>query len=724
MHWSRNLILVSALVLLALAGTSSKQSVRAQTIGDVDCDGVVSSIDASVILQYSAGLLASLPCNGAADPNGDGRTTAVDATVILQVVAGFIHDLPGEKPLQQLLGRPGVITFVGSGSIYQGPRRAGFAYPASAHVDAGGGVRQEQVHLLPKHLYKSHAAAPAGAIPPPGPTQDVGIAPGNPELDLTFNGLTARDQELARLGQDPAEPPDQGLCVGNGYVLESVNSALRVYTMEGVALISPIALSQFYGYPDSFDPETLIFSVSIFDVSCYYDTDSGRWFHIAATIDRDPVSGAWVGPDRIDLAVSETGDPLGSWNYYAIPTQNDGSEGTPNHYCSLGPCLGDFPHMGADANGIYVTTNEFPLLDLESAKETDTFTGVNLYAISKAQLVLGRAHPAIVQFSRFENPFGGLAYRVWPAISPAGIYEEGGNGTAYFVSDVECYTCRGDDRMVVWAMQNTESLDSGHPMPRLLSTVVLVNPYTTLPPLAEQPAGSAPIRDCINDTAASTPFGAGCWRYGSFAEPPHDEVESILDPGLDINQVYFADGSLWTAQTTTLTMGGEEKNGIAYYILRPSLQDTGVDVSVEREGQFGLNNNHLIFPTVAATSAGRGVISFTLVGEDHFASAAYVTLDRKGGVGDVHVAAAGVGPVDGYSGYNAFNSKQPAVQRFGDYGAAAVDGDTIWAAAEYIGQTCTLAEYLTDTKPSPLFSCASTRTWLANWYTRISKLTP
>jgi len=24
-----------------------------------------------------------------------------------------------------------------------------------------------------------------------------------------------------------------------------------------------------------------------------------------------------------------------------------------------GPCLGDYPHIGADANGFYITTNEF-----------------------------------------------------------------------------------------------------------------------------------------------------------------------------------------------------------------------------------------------------------------------------------------------------------------------------------------------------------------------------
>ena len=122
-----------------------RATVHGQTIGDVDCDGSASSIDASLILQFSAGLVASLPCGGAADPNGDGRTTAVDSTLILQFVAGFIHDLPGEKPPQPLLGRPGVIKFIGSGSIYQGPRgrdiRTRPARKRPPEVDPGCGNR-------------------------------------------------------------------------------------------------------------------------------------------------------------------------------------------------------------------------------------------------------------------------------------------------------------------------------------------------------------------------------------------------------------------------------------------------------------------------------------------------------------------------------------------------------------------------------------------------------
>ena len=47
------------------------------------------------------------------------------------------------------------------------------------------------------------------------------------------------------------------------------------------------------------------------------------------------------------------------------------------------------------------------------------------------------------------------------------------------------------------------------------------------------------------------------------------------------------------------------------------------------------------------------------------------------------------------------------------------DGNSIWVASEYIGQTCTLDQYLT----APIGLCSGTRTALANWDTRISKLT-
>jgi hypothetical protein len=58
------------------------------------CDGVVESIDALVVLQYSAGLIVSKPCSASGDINGDGSIDARDAALILQHVAGLLPNLP------------------------------------------------------------------------------------------------------------------------------------------------------------------------------------------------------------------------------------------------------------------------------------------------------------------------------------------------------------------------------------------------------------------------------------------------------------------------------------------------------------------------------------------------------------------------------------------------------------------------------------------------------
>jgi hypothetical protein len=184
-------------------------------------------------------------------------------------------------------------------------------------------------------------------------------------VGTSFNGLTHRDQRLANGGnQFSLEPPDQGLCVGNGFILETVNDVLRVYNTSGSALTNPIDLNTFLGYPAQFDQTTGLQGPFVTDPNCYYDTATNRWFHSVLTIEVDPVTGAFLGPNHIDLAVSQSGDPRGSWKVYKIPAQNNGTEGTPDHHCEGGACLGDYPQLGADANAIFVTTNEYSLVTL------------------------------------------------------------------------------------------------------------------------------------------------------------------------------------------------------------------------------------------------------------------------------------------------------------------------------------------------------------------------
>ena len=87
-------VLVALTVVIAgslqLSGSSFASDLQ---WGDVSCDGLVDSRDASLILQYDAGLLGSLRCPKAADVDGSGSADATDAFFVLQLEAGLIDEL-------------------------------------------------------------------------------------------------------------------------------------------------------------------------------------------------------------------------------------------------------------------------------------------------------------------------------------------------------------------------------------------------------------------------------------------------------------------------------------------------------------------------------------------------------------------------------------------------------------------------------------------------------
>jgi murein DD-endopeptidase MepM/ murein hydrolase activator NlpD len=62
--------------------------------GDANCDLHVTAIDATVLLQYSAGFVRTLCGPSAADANNNGRVDPIDAQLVLQFSAGVIGRLP------------------------------------------------------------------------------------------------------------------------------------------------------------------------------------------------------------------------------------------------------------------------------------------------------------------------------------------------------------------------------------------------------------------------------------------------------------------------------------------------------------------------------------------------------------------------------------------------------------------------------------------------------
>jgi len=98
-----------------------------------------------------------------------------------------------------------------------------------------------------------------------------------------FDGITHFDQRFAGTGiytntQFSLEPPDQGLAVGNGFVLEVVNNALAVYDTSGNRLSGPTAMSQFFGLAPEIVRPSGPFGPFVSDPKAYFDSDTQRWF--------------------------------------------------------------------------------------------------------------------------------------------------------------------------------------------------------------------------------------------------------------------------------------------------------------------------------------------------------------------------------------------------------------------------------------------------------------
>jgi hypothetical protein len=198
-----------------------------------------------------------------------------------------------------------------------------------------------------------------------------------------------------------------------------------------------------------------------------------------------------------------------------------------------------------------------------------------------------------------------------------------------------------------------------------------------------------------------------------------------------MQQVTFANGKLWGALDTAVTVGGTNRAGVAYYIVNPS------SGNVVKQGYVAAAGADLTYPAIGATANGRGVIAFTYTGDVTNPSAAYAPLDALAGAGAWSFAGPdgeGAAVDDGFTSYKSQVGNPPRT-RWGDYGAAAVDGNSIWIASEYIAHACDYATWggrffgattgdnkLGTCAPSP--GAAGSRAALGNWSTRISKLTP
>lgn len=475
-----------------------------------------------------------------------------------------------------------------------------------------------------------------------------------------FSGITGAEQAAVNAGGD-LEPPDQGLCSNGTDVVELVNNAYAVYSSSGGQLLAPISTTSLFGVPPVQPSGAGSF---LSDPRCYYDKATSRWFVVELSIPNYFAPHGKATKSYELIAVSDSSDPTGSYTTFAIDSTDQSDSGC--------PCFGDYPMIGADANGFYLTSNEYSIYK-------PNFNGVQLYAVSKPGLVAaadGASAPTVVHLSALPSPFPaetvGETYHLSPALTPAdGTFDGSNGGTEYFtMSDAFPVS---SDLLASYALSDTSSLSSATPTLHLSSSLVTLGQYYQFPEtgmaVSQRPPSSSsqtPLLDYIEGQTGST------------------VPEGVLQADFDaVEETTYADGHLYTeltnASSPTAAVGTTTAE---WFVLAPPRG--GTSASLLNEGNLGVSGQSLLYPDVVVNGAGAGDVVFTLTGSSYFPSAAFIPFGSNGPSGKVGVAGAGSGPEDGFTCYDYYVGPNYGGCRWGDYSGGVAVGSNVWMATEYV----------------------------------------
>ena len=540
-------------------------------------------------------------------------------------------------------------------------------------------------------------SADSATVPAKGSTDVTTPNPSGLKVATTgnfkgFDGLNHADQRLAGTGiyantQFSLEPPDQGLCVGNGFVLESVNTAFEIFNKTGTSLTAPEAFNQFFGLVPEIDRTTGVPGDFLSDPKCNYDVATRRWF--MTVLQADPPGLCASGPffstvpcsrAHTLVAVSQTADPRGSWNLFSIDATDDGLNGTPNHTTSTiaCPCFGDQPLLGMNADALFISTNEYGAATATNTNPGNPEFGAQIYAVSKRGIEAATSGSLLkvvhIDAGAMAMPSGDCCVP-WDSIQPAASPTAGQqtSGFEYFLSSFTNSTTT-NHAINTWVVTGTRSLRSSHPALDIQRVQLRSEAYVDDLPVSSPGFGG------IADDQKTGPN-----PLGQLVGEPLGQINAN---DVRMNQVVYANGKLWGGVNTALqsTTGGPARSGIAYFVVEPSLNDGELRAEMVNQGYVTVAGNSTLFPSIGVNAEGNGAIAFSVVGPDYFPSAAYVKINSDGELrGPIVISGAGTGPDDGFTQYPAASGSPGTVGRWGDYSAAVATSDgSIWMAAEYI----------------------------------------
>ena len=400
-----------------------------------------------------------------------------------------------------------------------------------------------------------------------------------------FDGTSSADSQATNFGAE-FEPPDQGLCVGNGYVLEPVNSAYRIFNTSGTTLSGPFNVNDLYSEgPTQFTS----------DPRCYYDASTNTWFAVILFL--ATTNTGFGTTSHLDVAVNRSGNPLNSWTDYQFNTTDRHNSGCT---AKLGGCFGDQPKLGIDKNNIYVSEDEYGIT-------SNTYNGAQIWAFSKHDLVAGNAvHYAL--FKNLTNADGSIAGPLQPA------FTTGAASAEYFLDALDP-NGNGDHRIGVWAITNGALVGIGRTP--TLSNLILQSEAYANPPDAAQKGSTAKITNNDDDR---------------------------------MQQAQYINGTLWGELDTAISIAGDPATSAgAWFAVTPTITQGRISIAttMANQGYVFQRGAFVMYPALESDSAGNAVMVFTLSSSTMYPSAAYSTLSTGASSFSAPIVdASGTGPYD------------------------------------------------------------------------------
>lgn len=301
-----------------------------------------------------------------------------------------------------------------------------------------------------KPLLTGHTAAQWASIKAAAATSTAAPTPGNPLLDppSTGTGTFTPGATTAFLGMSNSgttcpyfstgcAPPDQALASSQNFIFQGVNTSFAVYSPTGLLQAGwPKNAQSFFGVPnpgtcDSHGP-------FLSDPRAFFDSNANRFWVSMLQVEGAFGINSCPFQSLYWIAVSQTSDPRGAWNIYAI----DMSDGTN---------AADYTQFGFDPQAVYVSGNLFN--QAGTAFVEAKYCGLDRFAMQKGN--------AVTPFCFF-NPTASASRTVsLDTLNPVEAQNSGTGPRAGFF--VNTYNMQGDpfgndchssacSSVIVWAM--------------------------------------------------------------------------------------------------------------------------------------------------------------------------------------------------------------------------------------------------------------------------------